>query len=63
MSFTKLISGTPGMINRAQAISGCHGVDEIMNAGSDEAIPSVVRSSPDSHAISVDTNAEIPILM
>ena len=34
MSLTKLMSGTPGTINRAQANNGCQGVEDTSTDGS-----------------------------
>ena len=61
MSLTKLISGTPGTINRAQAISGCHGVAESMKPGRLEAMDGVSDRKEVAHAMSVATKAAIPI--
>ena len=57
MSLTKLMSGTPGTMNKAQAKSGCHGVED-----SKKEMPDRVEIKAKSHANSVDTKAAKPML-
>ena len=51
------MSGTPGTMNKAQAKSGCHGVED-----SKKEMPDRVEIKAKSHANSVDTKAAKPML-
>ena len=61
MSLTKLMSGTPGTMNKAHAISGCHGVEECINSGRAPAMNGVSERNVVTQAMSVATNAAMPI--
>ena len=65
ISLTKFISGTPGIINNAQAISGCQGVLEWRIGTSQVGIVASmagVEIKAESHANSVEKNAANAIL-
>ena len=60
MSLTKLISGTPGTMNRAQAMSGCQGVSLCVKGISADGMCDSITGSEmyaDRHASSVEKNA------
>lgn len=61
MSLTKLMSGTPGTMNSAHAISGCHGVVEIIHDGMPAIIAGSVERSAVAQASNVATKAEMPM--
>ena len=64
ISDTKFISGTPGTMNNAHAMSGCHGVSVCKMAYSHSGrycATAGVDINVESHARSVDTNAAIPM--
>ena len=61
ISHTKLMSGTPGTMKRAHAISGCQGVSECMKAGSASAIDGLSERNEVNQAIRVATKAEMPM--
>src|SRR3712207_6124181 len=63
ISLTKLMMGTPGTINSAQASKGCHGVEETMNDGNIETKVASVEKNEDSHAKMVDIKAATAILI
>ena len=62
MSLTKLMMGTPGTMNKAQASKGCQGVVETMNDGRAEAMPASVERKEVSQARMVDRKAAIAML-
>ena len=61
ISLTKLMSGTPGTMKRAQAINGCHGVSECMKPGRLDAMAGSNDKKEVNQAIKVATKAEMPI--
>ena len=61
ISLTKFINGTPGTMKRAQAINGCQGVSECMKLGRAAEMAGLSDRNEVNQAISVATNAEIPI--
>ena len=61
MSLTKLMSGTPGTMNKAQAMSGCQGVSECIIAGRKSARAGESERNVVAHAMSVATKAAMPM--
>ena len=64
-SLTKLMMGTPGTINNAQAISGCQGVtvcSELASHWGMSATNCELAKVPNSHAMMVETKAATAML-